>query len=281
MKIRTMLTIAGSDSSGGAGIQADCAAARSLGVFPVCAVSCVTSQGAGGMRMLAPVDEVVFEDQLLAAFEDCRPDAVKIGMMPTERHINILIQILKRFEPANVVLDPIMAPTSGGSDNMTKEMWRDPRLLDEISPYITLFTPNLPESRQILNSTGKYIGGLDQIKELSIRRIICDLRGIFRFRSILLKGGHGNNDELEDILDDGSHLYDTYKNDSFRHPKIDTINTHGTGCALSSLIASRLALGYSLDEACRASVDDLHQSLERNSDNYFYPDRSVRGPAFF
>lgn len=273
-QIATMLTIAGSDSAGGAGIQADCAAARSVGVFPICAVSCVTSQGRQGLRMLQPVDEDLFADQLLAAFEDFRPKAVKIGILPSEKHIRILIGFLSRFQPKNVVLDPIMAPSAGGSEEMTCEMWRNPMLLKEIARYVTLFTPNLPEARKILESTGM----TDAYHILKSPKIIIrKLHNNFRFGHILLKGGHGAEDELKDILSDPSGDI----SEVFRHNKIQTPNTHGTGCALSSLIAARLASGENINSACRQSIESLQGALLRNSDCNFYLLPDASGPAFF
>lgn len=279
MKVPVMLTIAGSDSSGGAGIQADCAAARYVGVFPICAVSCVTSQGKSGLRKIMPVNEDIFIDQLESAFEDFKPEAVKIGMLPTERHIRIVIDCLRKYMPGNVVLDPIMAPTAGNTEELTKEMWKKSSLLKDISPFITLVTPNLPEAIDLLLNFDQ---NLYECQLRANSSACAELFAVdFGFSSVLLKGGHGEESKITDTLFQISRYIGEPKFTYFSHDKLPTPNTHGTGCALSSLIASELALGESLYSACEKGISILQSSLRRNSNNQFYPQSGLSGPAFF
>lgn len=277
-RVRRILVVAGSDSSSGAGMQADCAAARSQGVFPLCAVSCITSQNSRGLRLIQPSSLEIFDDQLEGALSDSPPDAVKIGMLPSESHIRRLISFLKARKLRNVVLDPVMAPTAG-SVEFCREMWRNPRLLAEIAPFVELLTPNIPEAKASLCAS-KIISGepADTIDLKFQYDLAAHMIDVYGFKAILMKGGHsGNSEFLSDILlTSGGDCME------FRSHRVESNNTHGTGCALSSLIASRLALGDSLPDAVGQAHAILHESLERNSRTIFYADPlSHNGPAFF
>lgn len=271
-RVKTLLVIAGSDSSGGAGIQADCAAARSLGVYPINAVSCITNQGVEGLYDLQICDYTFFQKQLFILFEEFLPDAVKIGMLPTDRHIEILIKALSEFRPANVVLDPILSATLS-KINFTDKLWVNKTLLNEIAPYVELITPNLPEGRILTKDSPARKNHLNQAA--SIGRAMIEDSG---FKAVLIKGGHEDSGTVicDILVKKGEENSIT-----FFHPKINTINTHGTGCALSSLIASHLALGVSLEESIKASIKALSESLERNSHRDFFPNPDAHGPAFF
>lgn len=277
-RVRRILVVAGSDSSSGAGMQADCAAARSQGVFPLCAVSCITSQNSRGLRLIQPSSLEIFDDQLEGALSDFPPDAVKIGMLPSESHIRRLISFLKRRLLKNVVLDPIMAPTAGRPE-ICQGMWRNPRLLAEIAPFVGLLTPNIPEAKAFLRASNIIHGEPADIIDLKSQHdLAAHMIDVYGFKAILLKGGHsGNSEFLSDIL-----LTSSGNCMEFRSHRIESKNTHGTGCALSSLIASRLALGDSLADAAGKAHAILHESLERNSSTVFYADSlSNNGPAFF
>ncbi|MDE6329602.1 MAG: hydroxymethylpyrimidine/phosphomethylpyrimidine kinase [Muribaculaceae bacterium] len=264
--IRTILTVAGSDSASGAGLQADCAAARSQGVLPLCAVSCVTSQNSRGVRMVEPVGMPVFTDQIEAALADVRPGAVKIGMIPGPLHAEELIRILEHENLPNVVLDPILASSKGNAD---LPAWLSGNLLQRIAPLLTLITPNIPEARRIL--------GLAEGEEISQLRLAERLLDSLDVKAVLLKGGHAEGGDSTDIL-----LTRKGQRLEFTHPRVATPNTHGSGCALSSLIAARLALGDHLSTACLTASDLLYESLHANADTRFYPDAPAGyGPAFF
>lgn len=220
------LTIAGSDSSGGAGIQADLKTFLANGVYGMSVVTALTAQNTCGVRSVLNATENFLRDQLDAVFEDIFPDAVKIGMVSSARLIEVIADGLTRHGAANIVVDPVMVATSGA------------RLIDEdavkilrtrLFPLATIITPNIPELEVII---GKKISSPADM-ELAAEKIFDDFGC-----AVLAKGGHGLSD-ADDFLFDGAGTW-------FRGKRIDTPNTHGTGCTLSSAIAANLAKGHPL-----------------------------------
>ena len=219
--MKTALTIAGSDSSGGAGIQADLKTFLANGVYGMSAITALTAQNTCGVRSVMNSTAEFLCDQLDAIFEDIFPDAIKIGMVSSAELIEIIAAKLKFRGAKNIVVDPVMVATSGS------------RLIDEdaiktleekLFPLATVITPNLPELETIAATDDMELGAKKIFEQYG-----C---------AVLAKGGHGHND-ANDYLFDGAGKW-------FYGRRIDTANTHGTGCTLSSAIAANLAKGYNL-----------------------------------
>ncbi len=228
--MRTALTIAGSDSSGGAGIQADIKTMTANGVFAMSAVTALTAQNTTGVSGIMEVSPAFLGEQLDRVFEDIFPDAVKIGMVSSSDLIRMIASKLRQYEARNVVLDPVMVATSGA------------RLINEdavqsleqaLIPLADIITPNIPEAEVL---AGMRIGGEKEMTEAA--QCIYEKYGC----AVLLKGGHKIND-ADDFLYSGS------GERWFRGKRIDNPNTHGTGCTLSSAIASNLAKGFAMEES--------------------------------
>ncbi len=219
--MRTALTIAGSDSSGGAGIQADLKTFLANGVYGMSAITALTAQNTCGVRAVLNSTPEFLCDQLDAIFEDIFPDAIKIGMVSSAELIEVIADRLKFRKAKNIVVDPVMIATSGArliDDDAVKT------LETKLFPLATLITPNLPELETIA-ATDDMERGAKKIFE----QYGC---------AVLAKGGHGHND-ANDYLYNGASQW-------FYGRRIDTANTHGTGCTLSSAIAANLAKGYDL-----------------------------------
>ena len=225
-KLHTALTIAGSDSSGGAGIQADLKTFLANGVYGMSAITALTAQNTCGVRAVLNSTPEFLADQLDAIFEDIFPDAVKIGMVSSARLIEVIAEKLTHYKAKNLVVDPVMVATSGS------------RLIDEdavktlqtkLFPLATVITPNLPELEVIIDE-----------KISSPREMELAAKKIFNAHgcAVLAKGGHGTND-ANDFLFDGAGTW-------FYGRRVNTPNTHGTGCTLSSAIAANLAKGRDL-----------------------------------
>lgn len=224
MEIFTALTVAGSDSSGGAGIQADLKTFLANGVYGMSAITALTAQNTCGVRAVLNSTPEFLSEQLDVIFEDIFPDAIKIGMVSSEKLIKIIAERLKFYGAKNIVVDPVMIATSGAKliDEDAIEA-----LKAELFPLATVLTPNLPELETIA-ATNDMEGGAKRIFE----EYGC---------AVLAKGGHGHND-ANDYLFDGAGKW-------FFGRRIDTLNTHGTGCTLSSAIAANLAKGFDLKSA--------------------------------
>ena len=228
--MNTALTIAGSDSSGGAGIQADIKTMMAHGVYAMSAITALTAQNTTGVFDIMEVTEEFLASELDSIFTDIYPDAVKTGMVSSSGLINVIAEKLKEYKAKNIVVDPVMVATSGAKLISDEAICT---LKSELLPLATLITPNIPEAM--------VLSGLEiQSKEemISAARIISETYNC----AVLLKGGHQIND-ANDLLYDGK----TYK--WYLGKRIDNPNTHGTGCTLSSAIASNLAKGKSLDIA--------------------------------
>ena len=241
--MKTALSIAGSDSCGGAGIQADIKTMTMNGVYAMTAITALTAQNTTGVRAIQEATPAFLKEQLDAVFEDIFPDAVKIGMVSSSDLIRVIAERLRHYGAKNIVVDPVMVATSGSSLMKTDAVQT---LIDELLPLSTVITPNIPEG-EILSS--EKIESRDDMERAAKR--IGDTYGC----AVLLKGGHRVND-ANDLLchPDGTTRW-------FMGRRIANPNTHGTGCTLSSAIASNLAKGYSLSESVARAKEYISGAL--------------------
>ncbi len=251
MKKKCALTIAGSDSSGGAGIQADLKTMHGCGVYGMSAITAVTAQNTTGVKSIMKVSKEVLSDQLDMVFTDIFPDAVKIGMTFQSDLIEAIADRLKFYNAKSIVLDPVMVATSGArlmeEDGITA-------LYKELIPLADLITPNIPEAELLL--------GAGEIKcREEMERAAGKIAEIYGC-NCLVKGGHMVSDELScDVLaTTGGKLY------WYESERIDNPNTHGTGCTLSSAIASYLALGCDIQGSIKNAKQYLDKSIREGLD---------------
>ena len=230
MKLKTALTIAGSDCSGGAGIQADLKTMTMNGVYAMSAITALTAQNTTGVRAIQESTPDFLKQQLDAVFEDIYPDAVKIGMVASSELIRVIADRLRFYDAKNVVIDPVMVATSG-SALMKNDAVQT--LIEELLPLAILVTPNIPEA-QVLS------GLTIETKEDMVTA--AKQIGDNYHCAVLLKGGHSINDANDLLYANGELVW-------FEGKRIDNPNTHGTGCTLSSAIAANLAKGFSLAES--------------------------------
>jgi len=241
----TVLTIAGSDSGGGAGIQADLKTIAALGAYGTSAITALTAQNTQGVRGIHPVPAAFLKSQLEAVFEDIQVDAVKIGMINTMEAAQIIAQILDKFQPEFVVFDPVMVSTSGAKliqDETIDVLWK------ELFPRATLITPNLDEA-QIL--VGYEITNVEEMVKAAGKMINRGCQGI------LLKGGHLIAPKLFDVF-----MQKDGQPEIFESDYIESKNVHGTGCTLSSAIATYAALGNPLSESIQLAKQYVAGSIE-------------------
>lgn len=244
MEIKSVLTIAGSDSSGGAGIQADIKTMIANGVYAMSAITALTAQNTLGVRAVMNVTPKFLADQLDAIFEDIPPSAVKVGMVSSEELIDVIAQKLTQYHADNIVVDPVMVATSGAKlidDDAINT------LTEKLFPLATVITPNIPELEILSNEKISATSQIETCAEKIFMKYKC---------AVLAKGGHGLSD-ANDLLCDGDFTW-------FNGQRIDTKNTHGTGCTLSSAIASNLAKGFSLRDSVAAAKKYLTEALKAN-----------------
>ena len=240
--MKTALSIAGSDCSGGAGIQADIKTMTMNGVYAMSAVTALTAQNTTGVRAIQESTPVFLKQQLDAIFEDIHPDAVKIGMVASSELIRVIADRLRYYNARNVVVDPVMV-ASAGSSLMKQNAVQT--LIKELLPISTLVTPNIPEA-QVLS--GMTIGSKEDM--IAAAKQIGDSYHC----ALLLKGGHSINDANDLLYADGELVW-------FAGKRIQNPNTHGTGCTLSSAIASNLAKGFTLAESIQRAKDYISGAL--------------------
>ena len=240
--MKTALTIAGSDCSGGAGIQADLKTMTMNGVYAMSAITALTAQNTTGVRAIQESTPDFLKQQIDAVFEDIYPDAVKIGMVASSELIRVIADRLKYYDAKNVVIDPVMV-ASAGSSLMKQNAVQT--LIKELLPISTLVTPNIPEA-QVLS------GMSIQNKEDMIAA--AKQIGDSYHCAVLLKGGHSINDANDLLYADGELIW-------FEGKRINNPNTHGTGCTLSSAIASNLAKGFTLTESIQRAKDYISGAL--------------------
>ena len=241
--MKTALSIAGSDSSGGAGIQADIKTMTMNGVYAMSAITAMTAQNTTGVRAIQESTPEFLKQQLDAVFEDIYPDAVKIGMVSSGELIRVIADRLRCFDAKNVVVDPVMVATSGSALMKTDAVQI---LMEELLPLAALVTPNIPEA-QVLS--GLTIRGKEDMAAAA-KRI-----GETFHCAVLVKGGHSIHDANDLLYANGELRW-------FAGKRIDNPNTHGTGCTLSSAIAANLARGCSLSEAVQRAKDYISGALE-------------------
>ena len=242
MKMKTALTIAGSDCSGGAGIQADLKTMTMNGVFAMSAITALTAQNTTGVRAIQDATPEFLRDQIDAVFEDIRPDAVKIGMVSSAELIKVIAERLDYYKAENIVVDPVMVATSGSELMKTNAV---SVLTRELLPLATLVTPNIPEAEVL---SGQSVHTKEDMERVA--KMIGDTYGC----AVLLKGGHSINDANDLLYANGNYKW-------FSGKRINNPNTHGTGCTLSSAIASNLAKGYDLETSIRRAKDYISGAL--------------------
>lgn len=245
--MKTALTIAGSDSSGGAGIQADLKTMTLNGVFAMSAITALTAQNTLGVTGVMNVSPEFLKEQIKDVFEDIRPDAVKIGMVSSPDLVKAIAESLNGFKAENVVVDPVMVATSGASlsDNAAVE-----EMTKSLFPLATLITPNIPEAEILSEIKIESAEDMQKAAEIILKRYGAP---------VLLKGGHRVNDANDLLLDkDGARW--------IKGERVASSNTHGTGCTLSSAIAANLAKEYSLEESVRRAKNYISKALAAGLD---------------
>ena len=242
MKLKTAMTVAGSDCSGGAGIQADLKTMTMNGVYAMSAITALTAQNTTGVRSISEVTPEFLSDQLDMIFEDIVPDAVKIGMVASGALISLIAEKLIKYGAKNIVVDPVMVSTSGSALIKTEAT---AILAEKLLPISSLTTPNIPEA-EILS--GMSISNENDMENAAKK--IGETYGC----SVLVKGGHNINDANDLLWANGKFTW-------FEGKRIDNPNTHGTGCTLSSAIAANLAKGFPMEESVRRAKEYISAAL--------------------
>ena len=245
-----VVSVAGSDSGGGAGIQADIKTISSLGLYAATVITAITAQNTLGVKGIQSVTMDVFRQQLQAVMDDFHIDAVKIGMLHCPEVVEVLTQALLTYKPKYFVLDPVMVATSGDSliQNSTIESMKK-----NLFPLSTIITPNFKEASLLVNNS---LESVDEMKQAAY-----DLLS-YGCKAVLVKGGHLKTKSMTDVLwiqGDENPL-------TFSSDYIETNNLHGTGCTLSSAIASYLALGYALPEAVDLAKKYVFMAIMQGKD---------------
>ena len=240
--MKTALSIAGSDSSGGAGIQADIKTMSAHGIYAMTAVTALTAQNTCGVKSILESTPEFLENQLDAVFSDIFPDAVKIGMVSSAQLIRVIAQKLKQYDAKKIVLDPVMVATSG-SRLMRNEALE--ALKSELFPLADVITPNIPEAEVLVGERIKNSEDMEKAAKSLYAAYNC---------AVLLKGGHGTDKGSDVLCRNGVCTW-------FKGIPIENPNTHGTGCTLSSAIASNLAKNMELEAAIKAAKDYITGAL--------------------
>jgi len=243
-----VLSIAGSDSGGGAGIQADLKTITAYGGHGMTAVTAITAQNTLGVSGIQAIDSSLIVQQVEAVFDDIGVDVVKIGMLASPEIVQSVAAVLKRYQPKHIVLDPVLIATSGaslgGSDTGLA-------IIKAFTGLATIITPNLFETGVLLNRS---VGDVDEM--LAAAQDLANKMSC----AVLVKGGHLPGDQIVDVLinkKDGQ-----WQKHQYQHKKINTKNTHGTGCTLSTAIACELAQGREISLAVGGAIDYLQGALE-------------------
>lgn len=244
----TVLAIAGSDSSGGAGIQADLKTIAALGAYGASVITALTAQNTQGVRAIHVPPSDFLRQQLEAVFDDLTVDAVKIGMINSSEIAHVIGGALDRYQPPFVVFDPVMVATSGArliQDNTLDALWQ------ELFPRANLITPNLDEAQMLV---GRPLSSVTAMQEAAEEMVARGCQGV------LLKGGHLKGERLYDVLalPTGTTLFES--------SYIDSSNLHGTGCSLSSAIAAYIALGHTLPEAIELAKEYTAEAIRAGKD---------------
>lgn len=249
-KREVILSIAGSDSSAGAGIQADLKSSAALGVYCATAITAVTAQNTRGVDAVYTLSGEQVEKQILSVMDDLNVVAIKIGMVPSLEIVEVINRTIFQEGVRSIILDPVMISTSG--HRLVSDQTID-AIIDLLLPKVTLITPNIPECEFL---SGVSITGEDKFKDASNK--IKDL-GV---KSLLLKAGHLNSNSLTDYL----YNFQEDRVSKYSYDKIDTLNTHGTGCSLSSAIAAASTITESLKDAVAMAEEFLHRAIIEGRD---------------
>lgn len=253
------LTIAGSDSSGGAGVQADLKTFSAIGTYGMSVITAITAQNTQGVFLVEDLSEEIIRKQIEVVFEDIEPAAVKIGMVSSPGTIAAIVETLKRYNPKYLVVDPVMISKSG---YYLLKAEAKKSLIEELIPMAYIITPNTLEAEEI---SGMKIETVDDMREVGEK--ILELGPEY----VLMKGGHLEGDAVDVLI--GKDTFEIFKQE-----RLDRKNTHGTGCTLSSAITSHLALGYDIKEAVRLSKEYITEAIRHSFDigkgvgpvNHFY-----------
>ena len=248
VKLPIALTIAGSDSGGGAGIQADLKTFHSFGTFGTTAITAITAQNTLGVRAIHAVPTNVVRAQIAAVAEDLKPAAFKTGMLATRELVQTVAESVAEHRLTNYVLDPVMVATTGAR-LLAEDAERG--VLDRLVPLARLVTPNLDEASILV---GSRVADPDGMRAAAV---VLVERGA---GAALIKGGHLEGNDLVDLLFDGERWFE------WRHAKLETRNTHGTGCTLSAAIAAGLALGRPLPDAVADALGFVQKALREAPD---------------
>ena len=240
--MKKALTIAGSDSCGGAGIQADIKTMTMNGVYAMSAITALTAQNTTGVTGIMEVTPEFLKEQIDDVFNDIRPNAVKIGMVSSRELIETIVDRLKAFDAENIVVDPVMVATSG-SRLINEDAIAT--LKSDLLPIADVITPNIPEAEVLsgipIHSEDDMIKAAGMISEAYNCAVLC-------------KGGHSINDANDLLYENGKYQW-------FKGKRIDNPNTHGTGCTLSSAIASNLAKGFDMQSSVQRATDYISGAL--------------------
>ncbi len=245
--MNVVLTIAGSDSSGGAGIQADLKTMTCLGVYGMSAITALTAQNTLGVHEVVETSLNMLEAQIDSCLNDIKADAVKIGMLPSAEQVLVVARKLREYKMKNIVVDPVMVATSGSA--LMKDSTKD-IMAKYLFPIATVITPNIPEAEAL---SGLCIRTRDDMENAGI-----DI-GTKYGCAVLVKGGHSIEDASDVLFDNGNITW-------FEGNRINNPNTHGTGCTLSSAIASHLAMGYNLKDSIERAKRYLENAIAADLD---------------
>lgn len=241
------LTIAGSDSSGGAGIQADLKTFSAIGTYGMSVITAITAQSTQGVFLVEELSEEIIKKQIEVVFDDIRPKAIKIGMVSSPDIVKTIVNTLKEYNPEYLVVDPVMI-SKGGYSLLRPEAKIN--LIKYLIPMAYLVTPNTLEAEEII---GIKINNLDDMKEVGYK--ILELGPKY----VLMKGGHLDGDAIDVLI--GKNIFEVYKQE-----RLNRKNTHGTGCTLSSAITSHLALGHSIQESIKLSKEYITEAIRSSFD---------------
>lgn len=249
MTVPIVLSIAGSDSGGGAGIQADLKTFHSFGTFGTTAITAITAQNTEGVRAIHAIPPAIVDAQIAAVAEDLRPAALKTGMLATRELVHTVARAIERHELTNFVLDPVMVATTGArllDDDATNA------ILNDLMPLASVVTPNLDEA--------SIMAGME-IEDVEDMRAAAERLAAAGARAVLLKGGHlTSTEQLVDVLLVDGNLHE------WRHDRQRTTNTHGTGCTLAAAIAAGLALGHPLPDAVGIALQFVQEAMRSAPD---------------
>ena len=249
MDYKKTLTIAGSDPSGGAGIQADIKTMSALGCYAASAITAVVDENTCGVMGVMPVPPAFVKGQIKSVMDDIEPDAIKIGMVYSQELVEVIAETLSCYSVRNIVIDPVMVATSG--DALSNGLIAQ-AITETLAPMGRLITPNIPEAEVLLGEKINADNMESAAKELAAKTKT----------SVLLKAGHLEGNVLTDIL------YNAESEETLRlsSPKVDTRNTHGTGCTLSSAVASFLAHGHGLNDAVRLAKEYISNAIKAGAE---------------